>query len=113
MIEFTTATRPRPARVYGLGTSAKYKLQLKLPGDRKAAAELLWEARKINQRCAWRPATSWRMHLDVAASFALQQAEVASEEQDHDAERVYDHIAYIMESTSDLRALRGDWTATA
>lgn len=93
------------ARPFHFGTSARYKLGLKLPQDRAAAADLLRGARRVNQLCLWRNCRLWRVHLEVAASFALQAAEVAKEEGDERGGRIFDHIAYIMEEVADLRDL--------
>lgn len=90
--------RPR-----SLGGHARYKLGLRLPKDRKAAADLLREAHKMVLRMKWLPVSvRWQRALELAASWALE----AAEEADDTAQfRVFDHIAYVMERTVGLEDL--------
>lgn len=88
-------------RPFSYGTTARYKLGLKLPSDRSAAAKLLNEARAFNRRCAWkRP--SVRENLEIAAAFALQEAEMADDDRQF---RIFDHVAYVMEYVAGVKDL--------
>ena len=100
--------RPAAPRPRHIATSARFKLGLETPEDRKRAAELLLEARRFNRMCAWREQwKGWSRNLDLAASFALQTVEASREEDDEQAERIFDRIAWVMASTSGLYDLRG------
>lgn len=94
----------RTARPFSYGTSARYKLGLNLPGDRAAAAKILREARAFNRRlirdCNLKQ--RWLRHLNIAAAFAVQEAEMADDDRSF---RVYDYIAEVMEQVSDLKDL--------
>jgi hypothetical protein len=48
---------------------------------------------------------TWRKNVDLAASFAAQAADAARDEGDESAERVFDHLAYVMENTAGLADL--------
>lgn len=85
-------SRPR-----SIGGYARYKLGLRLPKDRHAAAQLLWDAHTLISRLKWMPCRiRWQRSLELAASWALEAAEEADDTQQF---RLFDHIAYVMERT--------------